>query len=86
LNRTNCSLNHAKCFLTQAVTRAALELHKECDVHGSAIIRRFAEFRNLKRLANDINRKGSSNNELPDPRAVESYLEELLVRSKHIYE
>jgi len=67
-------------FGPKAMVRAALEMHKECDTHGSLVIKRFAEFRNLKRLAHDIGRKGSSSNvELPDPRAVESYLEELLM-------
>ena len=67
----SCDHSKAPCLSSQAIVRAALEMHKECDTHGSLVIKRFAEFRSLKRLAHDIGRKGSASNiELPDPRAV----------------
>ncbi|KAF8665181.1 hypothetical protein HU200_054157 [Digitaria exilis] len=74
-----------------AVAYAIIELQEECDSRGTQILRRYADYRKLARLASDINSytknllsvvgsmaSAAGGNEGPDPREVELYLEEIL--------
>ncbi|KAJ4791197.1 Conserved oligomeric Golgi complex subunit 4 [Rhynchospora pubera] len=75
----------------EGVVFAVCELQEECDLRGTQILKKYTDFRKLTRLATDIN-SYSKNNLLsvtsvmatgvqqsgPDPREVETYLEEIL--------
>lgn len=65
------------------VVYAISSLQEECDSRGTQILRRYMEYRKIARLASEINL--NSKNLLtvgvpegPDPREVETYLEEIL--------
>ncbi|XP_077237861.1 conserved oligomeric Golgi complex subunit 4 [Tasmannia lanceolata] len=65
------------------IVYAICELQEECDSRGSMILKKYMDYRKLARLATDIN--SYSKNLLsagtadgPDPREIESYLEEIL--------
>ncbi|CAL5022161.1 unnamed protein product [Urochloa decumbens] len=73
------------------VAYAIIELQEECDSRGTQILRRYADYRKLARLASDINSytknllsvvgsmaSAAGGNEGPDPREIELYLEEIL--------
>lgn len=75
------------------VAYAIIELQEECDSRGTQILRRYADYRKLARLALDINSytknllsvsvvgsmaSAAGGNEGPDPREVELCLEEIL--------
>ncbi|CAN6273809.1 unnamed protein product [Urochloa humidicola] len=78
------------------VAYAIIELQEECDsrgtqIQGTQILRRYADYRKLARLASDINSytknllsvvgsmaSAAGGNEGPDPREIELYLEEIL--------
>ncbi|XP_072956166.1 conserved oligomeric Golgi complex subunit 4 [Typha angustifolia] len=69
------------------VVYAICELQEECDSRGTQILKKYMEFRKLAYLASDINSYSknllssvaAATSEGPDPREVESYLEEILV-------
>ncbi|XP_020273551.1 conserved oligomeric Golgi complex subunit 4-like [Asparagus officinalis] len=65
------------------VVFAISSLQEECDSRGTQILKRYMDYRKITRLATEIN--SSSKNLLsvgvpegPDPREVETYLEEIL--------
>ncbi|CAL4886204.1 unnamed protein product [Urochloa decumbens] len=73
------------------VAYAIIELQECCDSRGTQILRRYADYRKLARLASDINSytknllsvvgsmaSAAGGNEGPDPREIELYLEEIL--------
>ncbi|KAG2598009.1 conserved oligomeric Golgi complex subunit 4-like [Panicum virgatum] len=73
------------------VAYAIIELQEECDSRGTQILRRYADYRKLARLASNINSytknllsvvgsmaSAAGGNEGPDPREIELYLEEIL--------
>ncbi|CAL4888021.1 unnamed protein product [Urochloa decumbens] len=73
------------------VAYAIIELQEECDSRGTQILRLYADYRKLARLASDINSytknllsvvgsmaSAAGGNEGPDPREIELYLEEIL--------
>ncbi|CAN6232776.1 unnamed protein product [Urochloa humidicola] len=73
------------------VAYAIIELQEECDSRGTQILRRYADYRKLARLASDINSytknllsvvgsmaSAAGGHEGPDPREIELYLEEIL--------
>ncbi|CAD6202243.1 unnamed protein product [Miscanthus lutarioriparius] len=73
------------------VAYAIIELQEECDSRGTQILRRYADYRKLARLASDINSytknllsvmgsmaSAAGGNEGPDPKKIELYLEEIL--------
>lgn len=63
------------------VVYAICELQEECDTRGSMILRKYMEYRELARLASEINEfKRSVDLEEggPEPREIEVYLEEIL--------
>uniref|UniRef100_A0A804LED6 Conserved oligomeric Golgi complex subunit 4 n=1 Tax=Zea mays TaxID=4577 RepID=A0A804LED6_MAIZE len=73
------------------VAYAIIELQEECDSRGTQILRRYADYRKLARLASDINSytknllsvmgsmaSAAGGSEGPDPREIELYLEEIL--------
>ncbi|KAJ3683805.1 hypothetical protein LUZ60_014032 [Juncus effusus] len=67
---------------------AVCELQEECDSRGTQILKKYSDFRKLSRLANEINSYSKSNllsvtmssaqQPGPDPREIETYLEEIL--------
>jgi conserved oligomeric Golgi complex subunit 4 len=75
----------------EGVAFAVCELQEECDLRGTQIMKKYTDYRKLIRLAADIN-SYSKNNLLsvttvmatavqqsgPDPREIETYLEEIL--------
>ena len=78
------------------VAYAIIELQEECDSRGTQILRRYADYRKLARLASDINSytknllsvvgsmaSAAGGNEGPDPREIELYLEEILALTQH---
>ena len=66
-------------FGAGAVQRCVTELHAECDGRGAQILRRFMEHRQVARLGAAVARRGQPGEAAPDPREVESYLEEMLL-------
>ena len=66
------------------IVYAICELQEECDSRGSLILKKYMEFRKLGRLSSEINAQNKNllavggGSEGPDPREIESYLEEIL--------
>lgn len=65
-------------FGAGAAQRAVTELHAECDARGAQILRRFIDHRQLQRLCQAVSRRAAGE-AAPDPREVESHLEEMLL-------
>ncbi|XP_010263126.1 PREDICTED: conserved oligomeric Golgi complex subunit 4 [Nelumbo nucifera] len=66
-----------------AIVYAICELQEECDSRGSLILKKYMDYRNLGKLASDINSYSKNllsvgSAEGPDPREIELYLEEIL--------
>ncbi|KAE9598059.1 hypothetical protein Lal_00003977 [Lupinus albus] len=63
---------------------AICELQEECDSRGSTILKKYMEYRKLDKLSSEIHAKNNNllavggGTEVPDPRDVELYLEEIL--------
>ncbi|KAJ9563327.1 hypothetical protein OSB04_008487 [Centaurea solstitialis] len=64
------------------IVYAICELQEECDSRGSLILKKYMEFRKLSKLTSEINAYKNdlnpSEDEGPDPREIELYLEEIL--------
>lgn len=64
------------------IVYAICELQEECDSRGSAILKKYMDYRKLARLTSEINsyknRLSVGAAEGPDPREIELYLEEIL--------
>ncbi|KAF5824239.1 putative oligomeric Golgi complex, subunit 4 protein [Helianthus annuus] len=65
------------------IVYAICELQEECDSRGSMILKKYMEFRKLSKLTSEINSYkndmlSSGEEEGPDPREIELFLEEIL--------
>lgn len=64
------------------IAYAIIELQEECDSRGTMILKKYMEYRKLARLTSEINSYKSNmlsgEEEGPDPREIELYLEEIL--------
>ncbi|XP_076924269.1 conserved oligomeric Golgi complex subunit 4-like [Bidens hawaiensis] len=65
------------------IVYAICELQEECDSRGSLILKKYMEFRKLSKLTSEINSYkndllSSGEEEGPDPREIELFLEEIL--------
>ncbi|EEF47059.1 conserved hypothetical protein [Ricinus communis] len=61
-----------------AIVYAICELQEECDSRGSLILKKYMEYRKLAKLSSEINAQNMNLVNVPDPREVELYLEEIL--------
>ncbi|KAK1424995.1 hypothetical protein QVD17_20337 [Tagetes erecta] len=65
------------------IVYAICELQEECDSRGSMILKKYMEFRKLSKVTSEINSyksdlMSSGEEEGPDPREIELFLEEIL--------
>ncbi|PSC72320.1 conserved oligomeric Golgi complex subunit 4 isoform B [Micractinium conductrix] len=72
-----------EAFGTELGLMALQAIHTECDVHGTRLLQRYADYRRLARIAGQIGmrkRDDTTAEAAPvEPRQVEAFLEELLL-------
>lgn len=68
-------------FGNEALLSFVAAMHEECDVRGTAVIKRFCEHNSIEKLVKDTGSRSSMHAQTGDvdPREVESYLQEVLL-------
>eukprot|EP00963_Diacronema_lutheri_P014079 scaffold2858_cov659-Pavlova_lutheri.AAC.50 len=68
-------------FGNEALLSFVAAMHEECDVRGTAVIKRFCEHNSIEKLVKDTGSRSSMHAQTGDvdPREVESYLQEILL-------